>query len=57
MPSQYYDSENISESKLSFRRATTEPQTHRRDDPVCSKVLYDMDWCVVWSRHLPRPTN
>jgi len=40
---QYYDSENITESKLSFRRAIYDPRTHGRNDDFCPKVLYDMD--------------
>ena len=48
--SQYYDSENISESKLSFRRATTVPQGY-------IKVLYGMDWCVTLHRLLPNSVN
>jgi hypothetical protein len=40
--SQYYDSENISESRLAFRRATSEPEVHGRDDGECMRVLYDM---------------
>ena len=40
---QYYDSENISESKLAFRRATSEPWAHLQDDSICMQVLYDMD--------------
>ena len=55
--SQYYDSENISESKLSFRRATSVPHTHGRDDYVCTKVLYDMDRCVTLHQRLPYPVN
>jgi hypothetical protein len=39
---QYYDSENISESRLGFRRATSEPEAHGRDDMECMKILYDM---------------
>ena len=46
--SQYYDSENITESRLSFRRATSQPPTHRLDDDsVCMKLLYDMERCVI----------
>ena len=41
--SQYYDSENISESRLAFRRATSEPHAHEQDDGKCMRVLYDMD--------------
>jgi len=41
--SQYYDSENISESKLAFRRATSEPYAHEQDDGKCMRVLYNMD--------------
>lgn len=40
---QYYDSENISESRLAFRRATSEPATHEQDDTKCMRVLYDME--------------
>ena len=40
---QYYDSENITESKLAFRRATSEPWAHVQDDSICMQVLYDMD--------------
>jgi len=39
----YYDSENISESRLAFRRATSEPYAHEQDDGKCMRVLYDMD--------------
>ena len=41
--SKYYDSENISESRLAFRRATSEPHAHEQDDGKCMRVLYDMD--------------
>ena len=54
---QYYDSENITESRLSFRRATSEPQTHRQDDDVCMKLLYDMDSYVTLHRRLPNSVN
>ena len=40
--SQYYDSENISESRLSFRRATSEAYWHEQWDEKCMAVLYDM---------------
>ncbi|KAF9779870.1 hypothetical protein BJ322DRAFT_1129730 [Thelephora terrestris] len=39
----YYDSENISESRLAFRRATSEPHAHEQDDSKCMRVLYDME--------------
>ncbi|KAF9779803.1 hypothetical protein BJ322DRAFT_1166963 [Thelephora terrestris] len=42
-PFQYYDLENISESRLAFRRATSEPHAHEQDDSKCMRVLYDMD--------------
>ena len=45
--SQYYDSENITESRLSFRRATSEPQPHNQNDAMCMSVLYDMERCVA----------
>lgn len=38
----YYDSENITESRLGFRRATSGPPLHHEDDDICPKVLYDM---------------
>ena len=43
MVSKYYDSENISESKLAFRRATSEPYAHHQDDGMCMRMLYNMD--------------
>ena len=45
--SQYYDSENITESKLSFRRATSKPQIHKEDDSTCMTMLYGMEPCVT----------
>jgi len=39
----YYASENISESRLAFRRATSEPHAHEQDDGMCMRVLYNMD--------------
>lgn len=56
---QYYDSENISKSKLSFRRATCEPAP----DPDYSvnvaymKALYDMDRCVTHHQRLLNPVS
>ena len=47
MLAQYYDSENITESRLSFRRATTEPEACERSDTFCMDVLYDMHRCVT----------
>ena len=48
MTSQYYDSENISESKLSFRRATSDPDIHgERPSSLSMKVLYNLDRCVA----------
>ena len=46
---QYYDSENITESKLGFRRATSEPWAHWQDDGFCMRTLYDMDRYVARS--------
>ena len=43
---QYYDSENITESRLSFRMAIYDPPTHGRNDDFCPKVLYDMERCA-----------
>ncbi|KAF7320935.1 hypothetical protein HMN09_00180200 [Mycena chlorophos] len=45
----YYDQENITESKLSFRVATEEPGYHGQDDDYCMDVLYGIgrnDACV-----------
>ncbi|KAJ7021446.1 hypothetical protein C8F04DRAFT_1049845 [Mycena alexandri] len=39
----YYDEENISESKLSFRVPIAEPHYHMQDDSECMTVLYGMD--------------
>ena len=44
---EYYDSENITESRLSFRRAISEPQAHGLEDAFCTKVLYGMDRCAT----------
>ena len=53
---QYYDSENITESRLAFRRATSEPQIYVRDDEMRMRVLYDMDGYVT-SIDFPNPVN
>ncbi|KAJ7747678.1 hypothetical protein DFH07DRAFT_869429 [Mycena maculata] len=39
----YYDEENITESKLSFRMAVGEPKYHAQDDSECMRILYGMD--------------
>ncbi|KAJ6542721.1 hypothetical protein B0H19DRAFT_1171611 [Mycena capillaripes] len=39
----YYDEENITESKLSFRVPVGEPSYHGQDDSDCMLVLYGMD--------------
>ncbi|KAJ7216278.1 hypothetical protein B0H12DRAFT_1154159 [Mycena haematopus] len=39
----YYDEENITESRLSFRVAVGEPDYHGQDDGDCMRMLYDMD--------------
>ncbi|KAF7361405.1 hypothetical protein MSAN_01173600 [Mycena sanguinolenta] len=39
----YYDEENITESRLSFRVAVGEPEYHNQDDSACMRMLYDMD--------------
>ncbi|KAJ6510581.1 hypothetical protein C8R45DRAFT_964565 [Mycena sanguinolenta] len=39
----YYDEENITESRLSFRVAVGEPQYHNQYDGACMRMLYDMD--------------
>jgi len=59
--SQYYDSENISESRLSFRRATSEPVPVSnmgpgpRPNAMHMEALYDMNMCVTHHqcRHNP----
>ena len=40
--SQYYDSENVTEGRLAFRRATSGPHAHEKDDVMCTRVLYNM---------------
>ncbi|KAF7361411.1 hypothetical protein MSAN_01174200 [Mycena sanguinolenta] len=39
----YYDEENITESRLSFRVAVGEPEYHGQDDGPCMRMLYDID--------------
>ncbi|KAL1705603.1 hypothetical protein EV121DRAFT_290271 [Schizophyllum commune] len=38
----YYHSENIQDTRLSFRQATAEPFYHEQDDSFCMKTLYGM---------------
>jgi len=38
----YYDSENVTEGRSSFRRATSAPHTHGQNDVMCTNVLYSM---------------
>ena len=40
--SQYYDCENITQSTLSFRKATSEPEYHRQWDYYCMERLYGL---------------
>ena len=47
MAPQYYDSENITESRLSFKRATSEPQTCECSSAFCMGALYGMDRYVT----------
>ncbi|KAJ7079364.1 hypothetical protein C8R43DRAFT_1177718 [Mycena crocata] len=45
----YYDEENITESHLSFRVPTGQPEYHEQDDSGCMKTLYGIardDECV-----------
>jgi len=45
----YYDTHNITESRLSFRRSTSEPTYHQQDDDYCMNILYEFgreDPCV-----------
>ncbi|KAJ7471968.1 hypothetical protein FB451DRAFT_1351789 [Mycena latifolia] len=39
----YYDEENITESRLSFRVPTGQPEYHEQDDSECMKILYGID--------------
>ncbi|KAJ7982914.1 hypothetical protein DFH06DRAFT_1171871 [Mycena polygramma] len=39
----YYDEENISESRLAFRVATSDPVYHEQDDDTCMNILYGME--------------
>ncbi|KAF7328869.1 hypothetical protein MVEN_02516600 [Mycena venus] len=39
----YYDEENITESRLSFRVAVGEPEYHDQNDSECMQMLYNMD--------------
>ena len=60
MMSQYYDSENISESKLSFRRATSEPfsgQVSGHGNAAHMEALYDMNMCVTHHQRFPNPVS
>ncbi|EIN04957.1 hypothetical protein PUNSTDRAFT_75484, partial [Punctularia strigosozonata HHB-11173 SS5] len=36
----YYDCENITQSRLAFRNATSEPAEHQNGDVSCMRVLY-----------------
>ncbi|KAF7361404.1 hypothetical protein MSAN_01173500 [Mycena sanguinolenta] len=38
----YYDEENITESRLSFRVAVGEPEYHNQTDGACMRLLYGM---------------
>ncbi|KAJ7688959.1 hypothetical protein B0H17DRAFT_1169438 [Mycena rosella] len=39
----YYDEENITESRLSFRVPTGQPTYHEQDDSECMEILYGID--------------
>ncbi|KAF7328720.1 hypothetical protein MVEN_02500600 [Mycena venus] len=39
----YYDEENITESRLSFRVATGQPVYHKQSDSECMRTLYGID--------------
>ena len=47
---QYYDTENISESTLSFRNAVNEPRYHFQSDEYCMKHLYNIGQYVKLPR-------
>ncbi|KAJ7283224.1 hypothetical protein C8J57DRAFT_1291802 [Mycena rebaudengoi] len=38
----YYEEDNISESRLSFRVTTSAPVYHAQDDEICSEILYGL---------------
>ncbi|KAF9781873.1 hypothetical protein BJ322DRAFT_1078847 [Thelephora terrestris] len=38
----YYDSENVTESRMAFRRAISKPRDHDQGDVACMRVLYNM---------------
>ncbi|KAF9643994.1 hypothetical protein BDM02DRAFT_3122643, partial [Thelephora ganbajun] len=45
----YYDCENITSSRLAFRRSTCQPEYHVQDETHCMHILYDItrdDRCV-----------
>ncbi|KAJ7764892.1 hypothetical protein B0H16DRAFT_431525 [Mycena metata] len=45
----YYDTENVTESKLAFRVPIAEPEYHKQGDSECMRTLYGMkteDFCV-----------
>ena len=44
--SQYYDSENISESQLAFRSPVGEPEYHEQGDGLCMELLYNIERLV-----------
>lgn len=46
---QYYDEDNITESRLDFRTSVLEPMYHGQDDVFCSRILYDMTRFVLHS--------
>lgn len=39
----YYESENISDSRLAFKLAVSEQDTHGPEDYFCTKALYGID--------------
>ncbi|KAJ6510571.1 hypothetical protein C8R45DRAFT_1059730 [Mycena sanguinolenta] len=39
----YYDAENVTESKLSFRIAVDDPEYHGQSDGQCMQILYNME--------------
>ncbi|KAJ6463040.1 hypothetical protein C8R47DRAFT_1157873, partial [Mycena vitilis] len=39
----YYDEENITESRLAFRVATSDPVYHQQDDTMCMRILYGIE--------------
>ena len=44
----YYDSDNIEDTTLNFRHATSEPDYHHQDDIACMDILYQYSQYVLF---------